>query len=256
MAAEEVDGDAHREAGEFGVVAVAFVAEEGVGAVELVPGEGGIRGGESGVDFGAAFAGDVRVLAAPDHHELAFDVGNAGERVVGFAKAEAALMNVGRVEAGGCGDLGEHGGSEGEMSAETDADRADASGAAVVAFQIRDDAAGVIVVGGDGLGVFEFVALVGTWLVVGEHGAGGEEFVIDFRHGDDEPVAGEEGGGATDGRGDLENLGIENEAGVTSGAGGAKDHAAHGTAGSGEIYEVGFTNGHEREANAIWVRWQ
>ena len=47
--------------GELGVVAVAFVAHEGVGAIELVPREMGAGGDEGGLDFLAAFEGDVRV---------------------------------------------------------------------------------------------------------------------------------------------------------------------------------------------------
>ena len=133
-ATEKINRHAHREAGEFGVVAQALVAEESMGSVELMPGERRAGGRERGVDLGAAFAGDVRVLASPDHHEFAFDVGDAGERVIGFAQTETALVDVGRVETRGGGDIGEHGGAEGEVSAEADADGTDAAGSGVMGF--------------------------------------------------------------------------------------------------------------------------
>ena len=72
FAAEEIYGEAVALQRELGIIAGAFVAEEGVGAVELVPREIRAGGGEGGVDFGAAFSGDVRVLAAPDHEQLGF----------------------------------------------------------------------------------------------------------------------------------------------------------------------------------------
>jgi hypothetical protein len=52
---------------------------------------------------------------------------------------------------------------------------------------------------------------VGAGLVVGEDGACGFEFVVDLWHGDDVAVAGEHGGGAADGGGDLKD--VEDDAG-------------------------------------------
>ena len=46
----EADREAEADVGQLGIVAGALVAEEGVGAVVLVPGEVGIRGGERGLD--------------------------------------------------------------------------------------------------------------------------------------------------------------------------------------------------------------
>src|SRR5688572_13054635 len=106
-----------------------------MGAVELVPSEVCSRGREGGVDFGATFAGNVRVLAAPDHHELAFNVRNSGEGVVGLAFPEAALVDIGGVETSGGGDPGNHGRAEREVAAETDAHGADATAAAGVSLE-------------------------------------------------------------------------------------------------------------------------
>ena len=53
--------------GEGGIVARAFVAEEGVLAVEFVPGKIGARIGQGMVHDCPALARNVRVLAAPNH---------------------------------------------------------------------------------------------------------------------------------------------------------------------------------------------
>src|SRR5258708_4714132 len=68
--------------GEFRIVARAFVAEEGVGAVEFVPGKVCAGGVESCLDFSAAFERDVRILPAPNHQKLALNFRNPIERVV------------------------------------------------------------------------------------------------------------------------------------------------------------------------------
>ena len=160
------------------------------------------------------------------------DVGGAGEGVVVHAFAEAALVDVGGVEAGGGEDVGVHGGAEGEVAADADAHGAEFAGAVGAGGEVVEDGAGVGVVAGDVLGGLEGVAAVGAGLVVGEDGAGGFELVVDLGHGDDVAVAGEHGGGAADGRGDLEDLRVEEDAGVAAGRGGADDVGPHGAGGS------------------------
>jgi hypothetical protein len=173
LAVEEVEDEAVEAVGEFGVVADAFVAHEGVGAVDLVPAEARAELVEAGEHLHAAFEGDVRVLAAPDHEEFAVDVGGALEGVVVHAFAEAALVDVGGVEAGGAEDVGVHGGAEGEVAADADAHRAEVAGAVGARGEVVEDGAGVGVVAGELLGGLELVAAVGAGLVVGEDGAGG-----------------------------------------------------------------------------------
>jgi len=109
---EEVEDEAVEGVGEFRVVADSFVAHEGVGSVDLVPTELLFEFVKAGEDGRAAFEGDVRVLASPDHEEFALDVGGPSEGVVA-AFAEGAFVNVGGVEAGGGEDVGVHGGAEG-----------------------------------------------------------------------------------------------------------------------------------------------
>src|SRR5574341_2307616 len=103
-AGEQVERQAVAGERERRVVAGALVAHEGVGAVELVPGEGEAGLGEPLVDQEPALDRDVRVLAPPDHQEFAPDLAGALERVVA-ALAEAPCVEVGGVEAGGGADL-------------------------------------------------------------------------------------------------------------------------------------------------------
>src|SRR5712672_1581419 len=106
-----------------------------------------------------------------------------------------------------------------------------------------EDGAGVGVVAGEFLGDFVSVAFVSAGLVVGDDGAGGFELVENFRHGDDEAVAGEKRGGAADGAGDLEDFGEEEQAGIFAVGGGTKDAGAHGAGGGGE-FDNFFFDGH------------
>ena len=237
-------GHAEREVREFRVVAVAFIAEEGVCAVEFVPREVRARGSECGVNFGAAFAGHVRVLASPDHEEFAGDLRNAVERIIGHAFPEGALVDVGRVEADRRLHAGIHRGAEGEVATEADAHGAELAGAGVVGFQVRKGRAGIAIVSGNFLGGFEGIATIGAGLIVGEDGASGLELVIDLRDGDNEAVAGEKCGGAADRGGDLKNLRVEHDARITAGRGRPEDVRAHRTGRRGEIDEGGFLNRH------------
>jgi hypothetical protein len=251
LAVEEVEDEAVEAVGEFGIVAEAFVAHESVGSVDLVPAEAGAKFVESGEDLHAAFEGDVGVLTAPDHEEFPLDVFGALEGVVVHALAEAAFVDVGGVEAGGGRDVGVHGGAEGEVAADADAHGAEVAGAVGAGFEVVEDGSGVGVVGCDWLGGLEFVAAVGAGLVVGEDGAGGFELVVDLGHGDDVAVAGEHGGGAVDGGGDLEDLRVEDDSGVAAGGGGADDVGAHGTAGSVECDVLVVDDDHGRLGESV-----
>ena len=73
--------------GDFGVVAVADVAHEGVLTIELVPRNGEAGVGHGVVDLAAAFAGDVRILSTPDHEHFGLDLGGTikGAVVASFA---------------------------------------------------------------------------------------------------------------------------------------------------------------------------
>jgi hypothetical protein len=164
FALEELEDQRVAEIGEGGVVAGAFIAHEGVLAVEFVPGVMQIRVSHGVVNNPPAFAGDVGVLAAEDHQHLAFDFGDAVEGIVFHAFAEGSLVDVGGVEAGGGEDAWIHGGAEGEVAADADADCADFFCAIGAGFQVREDSAGVGVVAGEFLGDFVGVAFVSAGL--------------------------------------------------------------------------------------------
>ncbi len=108
---------------------------------------------------------------------------------------------------------------------------------------MREDGAGVGVVAGEFLGDLVGVAFVSAGLIVGDNGADGFELVENFRDGDDEAVASEEGGGAANGAGDLEDFREEQQAGIFSVGSGTEDIGAHGAGGRGEV-DGFFFDGH------------
>src|SRR5436190_20784911 len=91
------------------------------------------RGSQRGMNFRTALRGDVRILAAPDHQQLAFDLPDAVERVVVHAFSEAPLVDIGRVKAGRRENLRIHRGAESQMAPDADAHDANAARAVFVA---------------------------------------------------------------------------------------------------------------------------
>ena len=251
---EEVEDKLHDRVGEVGVVAEALVAEEGVGSVDFDPAHAGPYLVELGLDHRPALEGDVRVLAAPDHEELSLDISGAGEGVVVHAGSERGLVEVGGVEADGAEDLGVEGGAEGEVAADADTHATDFAVAVGAGEEVVDDGAGVSVVAGELLFGLKGVASVGAGLVVGEDLSGRDELVIDLGDGYDVTVAGEHGGGAADGGGCLEDLGVEKDGGVAAGGRGAQDVGAHGAVRGGELYVFAVDDDHADIIGPYWQR--
>ena len=85
---KEFEGEVEALESQYGIVAWAFVANEGVGRVDFVPGVVEVGFFLAGADLVAAFEGDVGILTAENHEELAFDVGGSfkGAIVAAFAK--------------------------------------------------------------------------------------------------------------------------------------------------------------------------
>ena len=79
---------------QFWVVAVAFIAHKGVGAVDLNPLVVGSNFVQASEDPSSSFQRDMGILPAPDVEQFTFDLGSAGQRVVLLASAERAGMNV------------------------------------------------------------------------------------------------------------------------------------------------------------------
>jgi len=119
-----------------------------VGSVDLDPAHARSYFIQLRLNHGPALEGDVRVLTAPDHEELALDVGGAGEGVVLHAGSEGGFVEVGGVEADGAEDLGVEGGAEGEVAADADAHDADLAVAVGAGEEVVDDGFGVSVVTG------------------------------------------------------------------------------------------------------------
>ena len=203
-----LDGEGVALLREDGIVARAFIPNEGVGAVEFVPLKKGPSGFERRVDDEAAFERDVGVLASPVHEKLALNLGYAIEGVVVHAFSKAAFVNIRGVKAGGGKNVRIHGRAKGEMAADADAHRAEFARAGRMRFQVVERGAGVVIVGFERLRGLEFIATIGPGAVVGQHGPGGFILVIDFRRSHDEAVPGKKRSRSPDGAGDLEYFGI------------------------------------------------
>src|SRR5207237_2725852 len=111
------------------IVARAFVAHEGVGGVELVPGEARAHLFQARLNKVAALQRNVGILPPPNVQQLALDVAGAGERIVVHAFAQAVLVNIGSVETGGGSHLRIHGSAKRQMPADADAHHPQPSGA-------------------------------------------------------------------------------------------------------------------------------
>ena len=98
------------------IVAGTFVAKKGVCCVELMPLK--VRSGitECVVDQSPSLAGNVWVLPAPDHQQLARDLPDAIQAVVVHALPQSALVDVGCVEAGGGKHIRLHRSAKRQMS--------------------------------------------------------------------------------------------------------------------------------------------
>src|SRR6185295_3434852 len=81
------------------IVARAFIAQKRVSAIHLVPLKTKVRLFESRANPVASFQRNVWILAAEDMQQLSADLSRALQRIVVHSLAQAALMNVGGVEA-------------------------------------------------------------------------------------------------------------------------------------------------------------
>ena len=153
---------------ELGVVAGALVAAERMLAVHLHPREASAGVFERSVDALAALTRYVRILAAPDHQQLAANLPDPAQRVVIHTLAEAGLVDIGGVETSRGPDIGIEGGTEGKMAADTDPDRPQLAGARGVVGEKVEDGTGVRVVGSKLFSDLVGVAPVGARRVVGE----------------------------------------------------------------------------------------
>ena len=176
--------------------------------------------------------------------QLALDVAGAGERIVVHAFAQAVLVNIGSVEAGGGSHLRIHGSTKGQMPADANAHDAQPPGGMLEGLQISQRGARVGIVGGNLLGSFVGVATVGAGLIIGQHRSRRLQLMINLRRRDYVSLSGEHGCGPPDGRRDLEDFRIENNAGIFPGGRWPEDVRAHGPAGSRDINKFGVFDYH------------
>src|SRR4029453_6032320 len=227
-AVEQIQHVSEALARELGVVAVALVAGERMLAVHLHPREAGSGVLERGVNGLAALTRDVRILAAPDHQQLAAKLPDPVERVVIHTLPETALVDIGGVEAGRCPDIGIEGGTEGKMTTDADPDRPELAGARGVVGEKVQGGTGVRVVGSKLFSDLVGVAPLGARCVVGEDANSTLlQLLEDLRHRNDVAVAGKKGGGPADGTGHLEDLGEQHEPWVAPRGRGAQEVGAH-----------------------------
>jgi hypothetical protein len=181
----------------------------------------------------------VRILAAPDEKQRRLEAGDPGQRVVRLSRAERGGVDIGGVKARRGGDGRVIAGAHGEMAAEADAEAGDLPRGALVAAQPGGEHVHVLVVGGEFLGILQLVAAVGAGLIVGEHGAGGLELMVHFRHGNEVALPRQRGGHPADRAGGLEDLGVEDDRRKRTAADRGENVHAHEAAGGIQI-DVGL----------------
>ena len=223
-AAEQRDRLGERLVGHRGVVAVADVAAEGVLGLVLAPRQPRGERVEPGLDRLAPGLRRVRVLRAPDREQLALDLAGAGERAGVRVLAELAVVQPGRVPARGRAHLRAERGAEREVAAGAVARGADRARPLAEPGERGVDV-GVEVGhrGRVGVALAAHLALV----VELEHGPGRLEPVVDLGHRDEVAVAGEPHRPAQRRLGELEDVGVEDDAGVRTARARRGDEGAH-----------------------------
>ena len=152
----------------------------------------------------------MRVADAPDRQQLALDLPGAGERAGVGVRAELAVVQPGRVPARGRADLRAQRRAEREVPAGAVAGRAERAVRVLGQPRQRGGDVGVEVRHRRRVGVAlpAHLALV----VELEHGPGRLDAVVDLGHRDDEAVAGEPHRPAQRRLGELEDVGVEDDA--------------------------------------------
>ena len=230
------------------IVARAFVAQEGVLRVELVPGEVHVFLFERFVNFLSAFPRHVRILPAPEHEQLGFDVDRTRKRVVSRF-AQRGGVEIGRVKTGRRQHILVFGrGAKTKMTADANPDGAESAGARLVRLQIIEDRPGIAVERVQFLLLFQGVAAFRSGLIVGQRAPGWFELVINLRHRHDITVSGEKSCRPADRRGHLEDLRVKKKARVSSICLGTEEMSSHGTGRSRQVDEFRVSEDHGRRS--------
>ena len=167
----------------------------------------------------------VRVARAPDHQQLALDLLGAGERAGVGVRAELAVVQAGRVPARGRADLRANAARNARCppvqcpAAPSDPFECSASHPSAASMSASKSATGV--------------ASASAWpahlalVVEAEHGPGRLDAVVDLGHGDEEAVAGQPHRPAQRRLGELEDVGVEDDAGMRPARARRGDERAH-----------------------------
>ena len=195
----------------------------------------------------------MRILASPDHEQLAFDVAaaRAFERVIRHVCTDAALVafdlvDVRRVETHGRADVGAEAVTEIQMPADAQSRRAEAARAVRVRLHEFTQRREVGVVRGERFVLLAEVPAIRARAVVADHGARRLILVENLRHCDEEAVTCEHRSRAADGAGDLEDFREERDGGIFSRSRGTEDMRAHRPAGRGDVGKFVVNDGHVR----------
>src|ERR1043165_3697080 len=106
------------------IVARAFIAQERMLRIEFVPRKSFVGSIQRSVNRGAAFNGDVGVLAPPDHQQFGIDLIDTVERIVALSLAQAMLVNISRIKADTRKNIRIHTAAKREVPANADTHRA------------------------------------------------------------------------------------------------------------------------------------
>ncbi len=246
---------------EHRVVARSLVPEKGMGGVEFQPLVMRARLFECSVDLPASFKGDVRILPAPHHEELAVDRAffRPFEGIIRHAEPQTArvrlkFVDVGCVKADPRADFGMETGSEVQMTADANSEGAKFAGAEGVLLQETNDGGGIGIIGVEGFVYFAPVSAVGSRGVVRQDFSEGLELVENLRHRHEKSLGGEESRGSADGPCGLENLREQEDPRKAPPGGGTEQVGAHETAGRFQITKFVVEDGHAAVCRTGGVR--
>lgn len=151
-------------------------------AIDFVPGEIDAAICQGIVNQPPAPAGNVGILPAPQIQHFSGNFADPVQGIIGPAEAQTALVDIRGITTNPGINVRQQGGAGGQMPSEADAHRADFPGARRMGFQIPHGGSGIRIVGREGAGGLVGIPPVGPGGILGQHGAGFLQIMIDFRH--------------------------------------------------------------------------
>ena len=226
------------------IVARPFVAQKRVGGIELMPFK--VHPGfiEPLRNLEPALERHVRVLSSPDEEQRFLDSSKPLQRVVFSASAQRTAVDIRGIKGGHGADIRMKTCPHRKMPAKTNPVASDPACASLMSTEKIHDNVGILIIGSQFLGVFEFISPIGTRLVVGQHGAGRLKLMIYLRNRDEISVAAQGGSHPPNRPGNLENFRIEDDSRMASTSLGNEQMHPHWSAPGGDVDEGVRKNGH------------